>query len=533
MQTLFKRLTTLLFTLLLLTGCKGPKRVTRINQNFFKAIKAELPQPFLPFKNISEHLKWDVHFSDSTYKNESFSSFSPEYSKDSFSIFCFRGNNHRNAPSRGNIVGKPISVQLDWKFKTRYDDTKTKYGVWGGGSGWTGQPLVVKWSKSQKKQLGITDENFLNDDDALEVIVGSLSGDIYFINFSTGDSTRLHLEIDGPIKGTPSVDPRKNGLLYVGQGINRDGRFGAYVFDMFSGKEVMYQPGADYNAYCFWGAFDSNPLIDYKTGTAFWPAENGQIYTLQSNDAEHPKVVRKFKYKGKNTRRNGIESSMATIDNYGFFADNDGNIVCVDLVTMEPQWENDNYDDTDASVVVDKEKNDYFLYVGNEVDKRGDSAVANLRKIDAATGKEIWHVDRLCYGYPVMNKTNNGGILATPLIGKKNSSDLVFAIFSRVNKQHKGELVAVDKKTGKERYSFKLDAYSWASPVDFYDEKGNMYLFFTDVWGTVYILDGASGKLIYKEKIGATFESSPVIINDRIVVGTRGRSILSFKIITE
>lgn len=530
---LFRYFLFILFGFIIFNSCKAPKRVSRVHSAFFKSMNNNLPKPFLPIKNLSEYFSWDVKFSDSTYKNESFSTFSSKYSIDSISIFCFRGNNYRNAPSRGKIKGKPIAIKLDWKFTTRYDDTKTTYGIWGGGSGWTGQPLVVKWSKKQKQRLGIIDTNFINDDNALEVIVGSLSGDIYFINFSTGDSTRLHLSIDGPIKGTPSVDPRKNGLLYVGQGINRNGRFGAYVFNMFTGKEVMFQTGADNNAHITWGAFDSNPLIDYKTGTAFWPAENGQIYTLQSKDGSAPKVVRKFKYKGKNTKRNGIESSMATIDHYGFFADNDGNIICIDLITMEPQWENDNYDDTDASIVVDREKDNYFLYIGNEVDKRGDSAIANLRKIDAATGREIWHIDRVCYGYPVMNKTNSGGVLATPLIGKHKSNDLVIGIFSRINKQHKGELVAVDKITGKERYNFPLDAYSWASPVDFYDEKGNMYLFVTDVWGTVYILNGASGKLIYKEKIGATFESSPVIINDRIIVGARGRSILSFKIITE
>lgn len=523
--------TILVLGFLTLESCKQARRITRMNAASFKMETAS--KPFFPIKNLSDFFKWDVQLIDSNYLNSSFISFSNEYSEDSLSIFCFRGNHFRNAPSRGNITGKPIAVTLDWKFTTRYNDTKTDYGVWGGGSGWTGQPLVVKWTKAQKQKLGIIDPSFINDNEALEVIVGSLSGDIYFINFSTGDSTRLRLAVNGPIKGTPSVDPRKNGLLYVGQGIQHGGKFGAYVFDMFTGQEVLFQTGIDYHAHIGWGAFDSNPLIDFKTGTAFWPAENGQIYTLQSTQNLAPKVVRKFKYKSDKTQRNGIESSMAVINHYGFFADNDGNLVCVDLVTMEPQWHNFNFDDTDASIVVDKEKDNYFLYVGNEVDKRGDSAVANLRKIDASTGKEVWSVDRICYGYPVMNKTNSGGILATPLVGKKKSNDLVIGIFSRVNKQHKGILVAVDKHTGKERYTFNLDAYSWASPVDFYDDKGNMYLFLTDVWGTIYILNGANGKLIYKEKIGVTFESSPVIINDRIVVGARGRSILSFKIITK
>lgn len=530
--SLFKHVMQWTLCAFFIIGCKQAKRVTRIGSSTFTTAVIPIQKPFEPVKNLSELFKWNIQLTDSNYQQSSFSHFSSVYSEDSVSIFSFRGDHFRNTPSRGNINGKPVRVELDWKFTTRYDATETKYGVWGGGSGWTGQPLVVKWTKEQKVRLGIIDSQFLEDDEALEVIVGSLSGDIYFINFSTGDSTRLRLSVNGPIKGTPSVDPRKNGLLYVGQGIQREGKFGAYVFDMFTGKEVMFQTGADRSAYIGWGAFDSNPVIDYKTGTTFWPAENGQIYTLQSSQDKVPRVVRKFRYKTEHTRRNGIESSMAVIDKYGFFADNDGNLVCIDLVNMEPQWHNFNFDDTDASIVVDREKDNYFLYVGNEVDKRGDSAVANLRKIDALSGQEIWRVDRVCYGSSVQNKTNSGGILATPLVGKKKSNNLVIGLFSRTNKQNKGLLVAVDKTTGKEQYTFDLDAYSWASPVDFYDEKGNMYLFVTDVWGTIYLLNGATGKLIFKDKIGATIESSPVIINDRIIVGTRGRKILSFKIIS-
>lgn len=489
--------------------------------------------PFEPVSRLSEYFKWDVLLVDTLYDTSSFKCFSQSYSPDSLSIFCFRGNNHRNAPSRGSVKGIPYTVKLDWCFKTAYDTTHTKYGVWGGGTGWTGQPLVVNWTKDQKKKLGIKNSTFVNNNDALEVTIGSLSGNIYFIDFETGVSTRTHLSIDGPIKGTPSVDPRKNGLLYVGQGVGRNSRFGAYVFDMFKQKEILYHSGVDRDARCYWGAFDSNPLIDYKTGTTFWPAENGLIYTMESSTQISPHIVRKFRYKSKRTSRNGLEASMAAIDNFGFFADNDGNLMCIDLVSMKPRWVSNNFDDTDASIVVDEEKNGYFLYVGNEVDKRGDHAASSLRKIDAKTGEEVWHVDRLCYGSQIMEKTNSGGMLATPAMGKHRGSDLVVGIYSRTNKLNKSELVAVDKYTGKERYSFELDAYSWASPVDFYDEKGNMYLFFTDVWGTIYLMNGCTGDLIYKEKTKYIFESSPVIIGDRIIIGTRGTSILSFKIRTK
>jgi outer membrane protein assembly factor BamB len=106
----------------------------------------------------------------------------------------------------------------------------------------------------------------------------------------------------------------------------------------------------------------------------------------------------------------------------------------------------------------------------------------------------------------------------------------VYGIFSRVNGTMKGEFVAIDKHTGKEKFTIPMNAYSWASPIDVYDTKGNCYIFFTDVYGTIYLIDGVTGRMIHKEKTPYIFESSPVAWNNRIVVGTRGRTILSFLI---
>jgi hypothetical protein len=75
-----------------------------------------------------------------------------------------------------------------------------------------------------------------------------------------------------------------------------------------------------------------------------------------------------------------------------------------------------------------------------------------------------------------------------------------------------------------------LDNYSWSSPVDIYDEAGNVYIFLTDVFGTIYLLDGLTGGIIFKEKTNYVFESSPVVVKDQIFIASRGNSILSFKI---
>ncbi len=203
--------------------------------------------------------------------------------------------------------------------------------------------------------------------------------------------------------------------------------------------------------------------------------------------------------------------------------------MCIDLTCMTPVWNVDNFDDTDASIVFEVEKEStYVLYTGNEVDKRAPIAESSFRKLNALNGKEIWKVVRKCYGTEIRGKTNSGGVLSTPAIGKQKGSDLVYTIFSRIDEKNRGEFVAINKITGKELFSILLDSYSWSSPIDFYDKDGNIYLLFFDLYGTLYIIDGITGEILVKKKTGHLIEASPVIINNRIVIAARGKTIHSY-----
>lgn len=447
---------------------------------------------------------------------------------DTNGIFCFRGNARRNHPTRGTLSGKPDKITLDWVFTTDYDARLTEFGVWGGGSGWTGQPLLIRWPEEKRRKLAGILPEFASNKQFCEVIVGSLCGNIYFLDFETGKATRPHMSIGNPIKGTVSVDPRMTGLMTVGQGIPNGGRFGAYLFDLFTGRETGYRSGMDPQSRRLWGAHDSNPLIDPKSGYLIWPAENGQVYKSELTAGFGFGRQQKFNYLIAKHPQPGLEASFGAYKNLGFFGDNGGNIFCLDLTTMHPVWVADNIDDTDASLVVEEENGRPFLYVGNEVDKQGATGNAYIRKVDGLTGKEVWKVRRTCSGTAVGGRANSGGVLATVLPGKKKASGLVFGIFSRVGHTMAGEFVAIDRTTGREIYTIPMNAYSWASPIDLYDGEGNAYLFFTDVYGTIYLVEGLSGKVLYREKTSYIFESSPVAWDNRIVVGTRGKTILSF-----
>ena len=522
------------------TGSTPPKKpVPNTDSTQYQSNTYSVDSQFIATPHQLEELEWTV-LRDTTQPANTFQGFDDRYTQNPEDITTFRGDHKRNSSSIGTITGKPIGLKPDWTFITRTDEIHkshdgSKYSKmsWGGGSGWTGQPLIIQWPQAMKKSLGITDPAFINNPLAKEVIIGSLSGDIYFLNLETGQPTREPLTIDGPIKGTVTIDPRLNGMLYVGQGIGKGKRFGAYLIDMVQRKVTLHQPGIDRDARRRWGAFDSSPLMDGRSGTLFWPAENGLIYSFNVQNKDTPFVQAKLRYRHSELSRIGLEASMSSIGRYGFVADNSGTLLCLDLVTLEPIWYTDNYDDTDASLTIDREKDQYYLYVGNEVDHRKPKASAQLRKISAKDGTPQWEVARICSGTQLNGRDNSGGILPTPLVGKKKGENIVIALFSRVNGLRQSELVAIEKTTGRELYTVLLDSYTWASPVDFYDAQGNMYLFFTDVSGNQYILDGLTGKLIFKTEADIIHESSPVIVGDRIVVGTRGKTILSYKIITE
>lgn len=495
----------------------------------------EVKEPEIQDISALEYQLFGINETDSTEQII----FSTEYNETN-GIFCFRGNPQRNNPVRGTLAKKPSGFKVDWIFETERDDRVGKTGTWGGGSGWTGQPLVVKWPNEIKVKLYGATSDFIQQNNNKEVIVGSLCGNIYFLDWEKGIPTRPHLSIHNPIKGTVSVDPRMNGLLIVGQGIPNDSlRFGSYIFNMFTGKEVYYRSGLDATANRAWGAFDSNSLIDPKTGYWFHPAENGQIYKAKIGADVTLTKPTKFNFSVKNKREQGLEASMSAWNNLGYFGDNSGNVFCLDLMTMRPIWYFDNLDDTDASMVLDLQENHHpYLYIGNEVDKQGATGMAYIRKLDATTGKEIWKIGRECAATTLNGRINSGGVLASVLPGKQKAKHLVFGIFSRTlalsgaepNNSFAGEFVAINKITGKEAYKIKLPNYSWASPIALYTKQGDCYVFFTDVFGNVYLIDGLTGKIIHKEHYGVVWESSPVAWGNRIVVGARGNRIYSFVI---
>jgi outer membrane protein assembly factor BamB len=241
---------------------------------------------------------------------------------------------------------------------------------------------------------------------------------------------------------------------------------------------------------------------------------------------------------------------MSIYDHYGYCSDNSGNLICVDLNTLEIIWARQLDDDSDVTPVIEEEAGRVYLYMGTEVDWQKKDVLdyqgaSYTYKLDAMTGEEIWQTSYSCFTHNGADKGDdvNGGMLGTPIVGKKSISDLVIYSYCMTNGIYSGNhLVAYNKDTGDKVWDYSMNQYSWSSPVDVYDADGNAYIVICDSVGQIHLVNGLTGaRITYlqliknkglegENKNAQNIESSPIVIDGMIVIGTRGCSVYGVKI---
>ncbi|BBI34196.1 PQQ-binding-like beta-propeller repeat protein [Cohnella abietis] len=444
-------------------------------------------------------------------------------------ILTFRGTNERSAPSFGTTDMSLFQPKIAWT-------KKTKLSSWGGGAGWTGQPAIVKWAPDILRTMNVK-AKFLTKPDFTEVIYASLDGYVYFMELESGEETRSPIKVGNPIKGSVSVDARGYPLLYVGEGIPENGTIGFNLYSLIDQKKLLRVNGRDPFAYRTWGAFDSSAVFNRLEDTLIVGGENGLVYHIKLNTVfdrskksiKIAPVISKYRYKVAGNNYQGIENSLAMYNDVAYFGDNGGSILALNLKTSKPEWSLPPIDDTDASIVIEQEHGVPYLYTGTEVDKQGKSGSSYIRKIDGLTGIVIWQNKYPCFSllgaHPV-----NGGLLATPVLGKKEISNLVIFTIARYGTFSGGLMVALDKETGKEVWRLQMKNYAWSSPVDVYDNAGKAYLIQANSVGIVSVISASSGKVLGSLNIGTNIEASPAIFNNYAVMASRGGKIYGIKL---
>lgn len=457
-------------------------------------------------------------------------------------VLTFRGSCFRQNPFFGTAQIEQGKLSLLHNIPTASlgkGSGGNYQGSWTG-SGWTGQPLIVKWDEETKQIMNLYPQA-KQKEGLVEVVYATMDGNIYFFDLETGEATRDKIQLSVPFKGAGSLDPRGYPLLYLGQGDHyaEEGRGAkAMVVSLIDGR-VLYSFGQKDDPFALrsWHAYDSAPILDEGTDTLIYPGENGVIYRVVLNTnydkangtiSVNPDEPVKVRYKANRTQNEGYwlgyESSAVAWRNYIYVADNAGFLQCIDVNTMQTVWVQDIWDDTNATPAFeeDPQNKTAYLYVGCSLDNKAVNGQGDVAffKIDAVTGEILWQVERNVYTSSI-----TGGVMSSAIIGEGNISNLVITTFASYGASNSGEIVAIDKASGEIVWSEKLSGYAWSSPLAMYDAQGNAYIVQCNSTGDVYVFDGSNGDILDKVNVQSNIEASPAAYNNYIVIGTRVKGI--------
>lgn len=446
-------------------------------------------------------------------------------------IVTFRGNNFRDSPAYGYAKMKEFALEDKWSCNTgslTYGDS-----CWTG-SGWTGQPLMAKWPKETKAAMNMYDWA-KQDDDLVEVIYACMDGYIYFLDLKTGKATRDAMYLGYTFKGSGALDPRGYPIMYVGAGYDsNNGTARAFVISLLD-CSVLYTFGNN-DEFSLRGSlsyFDSSALVDAQTDTLIYPGENGILYLIKLNTnydekagtlSISPGSIVKWHYYGTRSSISsywiGMEDSAAVYDGYLFVADNGGNLMCLDLNTLELVWVQDILDDSNSSPVLSIEDNHLYLYVSTSFRlgwRSYDTAEVPVWKIDAENGEIVWKTSYECYTEDGVS----GGVQSTIALGNHELSDYIYVTVARTGQSYDGVLSCINKKTGKVQWEHTA-YYAWSSPVCVYNEDGTGKVLYCSCGGKMYLLDGKTGEVCDTLVLSdGAIEASPAVYESYAVVGTR------------
>ena len=453
-------------------------------------------------------------------------------------IITFRGNNFRDSAAYGLAEMKQFKFESLWSVNTGtlvYDEA-----VWSG-SGWTGQPLMMRWSAEAKANMNMYD--WAKEEDIVEVIYAAMDGYIYFLDLETGKKTRDSLYLGYTFKGSGALDPRGYPILYLGAGYDSaKGTSRAFIINLLD-CSIMYEFGNnDPFALRALYYFDASALVDAETDNLIYPGENGILYIIKLNTEYNesegtlsiaPSDIVKWRYNGVRTVFSkywlGMESSPTIWRGHVFLADNGGNLMCLDLNTLELVWVQDTLDDTNATPVLAIEDGHPYLYISTSYHlgwRSYQTADVPVWKIDAENGEIIWETVYECRSVEGVS----GGVQSTMAVGENELEDYVYVTVARTPSTNAGVLACLSRETGETVWEHKTTMYTWSSPVLVYNSDGSGYVVYCTYGSYMYLLDGKTGEVLDSMNLGGGVEASPAVYEDTVVVGTRKCKIWGIKL---
>jgi outer membrane protein assembly factor BamB len=421
-------------------------------------------------------------------------------------ITTFRGNLTRSYYGEGPVPRRP---EIRWRYPSSgglcspsTDETGTHNWC---GVGWTGQPNVIPQGGGK-----------------LELRFGAYDSNYHFLNARTGEPLRDDLETGDLAKGSATSDPDGYPLYYAG---SRDDQFRVVALDR-KRPRVLWSLDANSSAPdpTWNNDWDGAALVvgDYLIEGG----ENSWLYVIKLNRGwtrrgkvrVRPRVVLTVPSWDDQLaseapdRHFSIESSVAFHDGVVYFANSAGLVQGWDISRVLRGgrrakrvfrfWTGD---DTDASVVIDEGGR---LYVASELEKMNERSleVGQLMKLDPERPRRP-----LRWSVPIRETSDGkGGSWSTPALDR----ELVYVATNA------GGLLAVDRKTGKERWRIPLPGPTWSSPV-VVDEV----LLQGDCSGVLHAYDVSDQRRVPPElwqvSLGGCIEATPSVWKGLVFVGTR------------
>jgi len=371
------------------------------------------------------------------------------------------------------------------------------------GSGWTGNPNVYE---SNGKTI---------------VAFGAYDYSVHWLDYATGADIISPFKTGDIIKGTVTTDPDGFPLTYSG---SRDNYLHIIATDRGATPVELWKLSAYDGVQQVWNDdWDGSPLIidDYL----FEGGENSWFYIVKLNRAYdaagkvsvNPQVVFKTPtwddelWRTISDHQFSVENSVAISGNTVYFGNSAGLVQGWDISGVKTGgtptrtfrfWTGD---DTDASVVVDK---DGFLYIGSEYERHNDRStqIGQMIKLDPTKPDNpvVWSVKDQAGGA-------KAGIWATPAI----ANGIVYYATNG------GRVLGIDQITGEVVWQKNLGSQTWGSPV-----VVDGTLIEGDCQGNLNAYDVSNPRvdppLKWTVKLNGCIESTPTVWKGRVFVGARG-----------
>ena len=350
-----------------------------------------------------------------------------------------------------------------------------------------------------------------------EVIFGAYDGAVHFVDAETGEDLRKPFQTGDIIKGSVTLDPDGFPLLYFG---SRDNQL--RVLSIENGQEAKELWSLDSkDLHGVWNDdWDGNPVV--IDDILYEGAENGWFYAIKLNREfdengfvkVNPKIIfsmpsyddELIKKVGRNV---SIENSLTFFEDRVYFANSGGRVLGLDIKKINEgiasvvfdYWVGD---DVDATIVVDDEG---MLYISSEFERFTERSLelGQLIKLNP------YQINPYVWSMKVVSEDLKiGGIWATPA-WYKNSLFVT---------THTGRLLQIDKDTGQIVWEEEIFPHAWSSPVVIDDQLlvatcGGEFLNYA-------LQENTLPNLLWKYPVASgCIESTPIVWQGEIFVGAR------------